>query len=70
MKRGIEALIGIVLLSIGGILVLMGFAGFLHGLLLDNIAEYQMMELLLIAGPPLISIGLYLTVAAAVCVPK
>ncbi len=66
MNYKIKALIGILFLSIGGVLAIMGFAGFLHGLILSLVAEYNLMELLLITGPPLVAIGLYLTVSAAV----
>ncbi len=66
MSRGVQATIGIILAAIGGILALVGFAGFMHGLYTSNTQEYMSMELLLIIGPALFPVGLYFIIAAAV----
>ena len=66
MGQGVKAIIGIIIAAVGGILIVMGFAGFLHGLFESNVTEYMSMELLLIIGPAILPIGLYFIIAAAV----
>ncbi len=66
MAHTVEAVIGIIVFAFGGILALMGFAGFLHGLMTSVPAEMYGMQIFLIVGPALIPIGMYLIIHAAV----